>query len=331
MNERELRLLNEFQRDFPPVAQPYRVIAERLGVDERWVLERLSVFQREGLISRVGAVFVPGTVGASALAALEVAVGRLEEVAATVSAFPQVNHNYEREHWINLWFVVTAEDEVQLEDTLGEIESRAQCGPLLRLRLVEEFRVDLGFDLRGEGGAPALVTPQPCARRRALGDRERRLLAALADGLPLVSRPFAALAEAAGSSEAWVLDTIGLWLRERVIRRMGVIVRHRELGYVANAMVVWDVPDGLVRPLAMNLAQERGVTLCYRRTRERPRWPFNLYCMLHGKRREAVTRRLAEINAHTGLGVFGHQVLFARRCYKQTGPRYATGKAFAYG
>ena len=73
------------------------------------------------------------------------------------------------------------------------------------------------------------------------------------------------------------------------------------------------------------------MTLCYRRMRERPRWPFNLYCMLHGKRREAVTRRLLEIDQHTGLGVFAHQALFARTRYKQTGSRYVPGKAFAYG
>ena len=255
MNERELRLLNEFQRDWPLVPRPYRAVGERLGVDEQWVLERLSIFRRDGLISRVGAAFVPGTVGASTLAALEVPAERLEEVARMVSTFPGVNHNYEREHRVNLWFVLAAEDEVQLENVLGEIEWRAQCGPLLRLRLIEEFRVDLGFDLRGEKSPATLVAPRPSARLCALSDSERRLVAVLADGLPLVSRPFAALAQIVGSSEAWVLGTIGLWLRDGVIRRLGVIVRHRELGYVANAMVVWDVPDGLVRPLAMNLAQ----------------------------------------------------------------------------
>ena len=142
----EQRLLNEFQRGIPLTPTPYADIARQLGVYETTVLETLERLQTEGVVSRVGAVFHPNRVGASTLAAMAVPEAELETVAATVSEFAEVNHNYEREHDYNLWFVVVAEDEAALESVLAEIEARAGY-PLLDLPLEEEFFIDLGFDL----------------------------------------------------------------------------------------------------------------------------------------------------------------------------------------
>jgi siroheme decarboxylase len=331
VNSVEFRLLNEFQRAWPLVPEPFQVVAERLGIEVSWVLERLAAFQREGVISRVGAVFAPGTIGASTLAALQVPAERLRAVADIVSGFPEVNHNYEREHRINLWFVVAAQSEARLAQVLADIEAEAQCGAMLALPLVEEFRIDLGFDLRGEAAPAALVSSQPAHAPRALTAQERRLLIALQDGLPLAPRPFAVLGEAAGIGEAEVLEQIRQWIAAGVIRRLGVIVRHRELGYRANAMVVWDVPDDRVRALGIELARQDGVTLCYRRTRARPSWPYNLYCMIHGRSREAVVERLDRMDATIGLPAFPREVLFSRTRFKQTGARHLSPKALAYG
>jgi DNA-binding Lrp family transcriptional regulator len=332
MTEREFRLLNDFQRGFPLDPRPYARLGERLGASEEWVLAQLADLQREGAIGRIGAVFAPGALGASTLAALEVPGERLQEVAALVSARPEVNHNYERENRINLWFVATAESPERLRSALCEIEREADCGPLLELKLVEEFRVDLGFDLRdGSVERAGLAPPRAAAERRELSESERRLLGVLQEGMPLVPRPYAEIAAMAGLTEGEALTTIGRWVREGVIRRLGIIVRHRELGFRSNAMVVWDVPDCIVRPLGLNLAQQAGVTLCYRRVRASPRWPYNLYCMIHGRSREAVYERLRDIDDCTGLGAFPRQVLFSRTRFKQTGARYVSPKDPAYG
>ena len=140
------RLLDEFQRDFPLCQQPYAEMARRVGSDEATVIERLAWLQREGYVSRVGPVFRPNRLGASTLAAMAVPAAMLEEVAGIVSSFDEVNHNYEREHRFNLWFVVVADDEQQLQDVLAEIED--SCGyPVLDLPLLNEHFIDLGFDL----------------------------------------------------------------------------------------------------------------------------------------------------------------------------------------
>jgi DNA-binding Lrp family transcriptional regulator len=142
-------LLNDFQRDLPLTPTPYREMAGALGVDEEAVLATLASLQTGGVISRVGPVFAPNRIGASTLAAMAVPPERLEGVAELVNTYAEVNHNYEREHHYNLWFVVTAGDEQRLTEVLGQIEAATGLR-VLSLPLLEEFHIDLGFPLRWE-------------------------------------------------------------------------------------------------------------------------------------------------------------------------------------
>ena len=151
---------------------------------------------------------------------------------------------------------------------------------------------------------------------------DRRLLGALEDGLALAARPYARLAAALGLSEADVIARLKRLIAEGVIRRFGVIVRHRELGYRANAMVVWDVPDETVSETGRALAALPYITLCYRRPRRPPAWPYNLFCMIHGRDRAAVEALIEEATRHAGLTERPRAVLFSRRRFKQRGARY---------
>jgi DNA-binding Lrp family transcriptional regulator len=139
-------LLNEYQRGFPLCPEPYAEIAAQLGVSEADVLRTLESLQRRGFISRVGPVFAPQRAGASTLAALAVPEDRLESVAEQVSAYAEVNHNYQREHAWNLWFVVTAPDQRRVEQVLADIEALTGL-PVLNLPLQRAFYIDLGFPL----------------------------------------------------------------------------------------------------------------------------------------------------------------------------------------
>ncbi|MCW9014402.1 MAG: Lrp/AsnC family transcriptional regulator [Gammaproteobacteria bacterium] len=141
------QLLNNFQHDIPLSPTPYADMAERLGVDEQIVLKLLKDLQDQGILSRVGAVFRPNRVGVSTLAAMAVPEYRLQQVADIISAYSAVNHNYEREHHFNLWFVVTAENPQQLDDTLADMESRTDIR-ILSLPMEKDYHIDLGFPLQ---------------------------------------------------------------------------------------------------------------------------------------------------------------------------------------
>lgn len=155
-----------------------------------------------------------------------------------------------------------------------------------------------------------------------LSEQDRRLLAALEDGLAAVPRPYAALAARAGLSEAETLQRLERLVAEDAVKRLGLIVRHHELGYDANAMVVWDVPDERLAAAGARLAGLPFVTLCYSRPRRLPLWRYNLFCMIHGRARDAVRAQVDEAACAAGLDDVAREILFSRRRFKQEGARY---------
>lgn len=323
-------LLNDYQQRFPLCPEPFAAIAAAQGLATAAVLAAYRDWQAAGLVSRIGPVFAPHRVGASTLAALAVPPGQLEAVAARVSACPEVNHNYEREHPWNLWFVATAPDAGHLAALLARIAADSGC-PLLDLPLENPYHIDLGFDLGFKlNPAPAAVRPRttqpgpageaPCA----LAGLDRQILAALEQGLSLEERPYARAAASSGVSEAWLLARLEEWLETGVLKRFGVVVRHHELGYRANAMCVWNVPEAHIDALGEQLARQPGVTLCYRRRLQLPDWPYNLYCMIHGQAREAVHQQRNALAARLGLDAYPQQMLFSGRRFKQCGARYSS-------
>jgi DNA-binding Lrp family transcriptional regulator len=165
------------------------------------------------------------------------------------------------------------------------------------------------------------IEPPPVA----LDAEDQALLRAIEDGLPLVARPYAELGARLDMSEGEVLARIWLLRESGVIKRFGVVVRHRELGYRANAMVVWDVPDERVGAVGLELGRVAFVTLCYRRPRRPPDWPYNLFTMIHGRDRDQVLARVAQMTQQFGLDGIQHQVLFSGRRFKQCGARYGVG------
>lgn len=140
-------LLDDFQHDFPLDPRPYATMAKRLGIAESEVLSRLFRLRQDGAVSRVGAVIRPHAVGHSTLAAMAVPPDWLERVAEMVSGYAEVNHNYQRDHRLNLWFVVAATGRDEVQAILDDIARRTGLD-VLDLPMVEQFHIDLGFGLR---------------------------------------------------------------------------------------------------------------------------------------------------------------------------------------
>ncbi len=155
-----------------------------------------------------------------------------------------------------------------------------------------------------------------------LSEADRKVVAGIQSGLPLVSRPYAEIGKAIGMPESEVIERVAGLLKRGLIKRMGVIVRHHELGYRANAMVVWDIPDEKVSELGQCMGCFEFVTLCYRRPRRLPDWPYNLFTMIHGRNREEVLDKLAFLIRRCHLQDITHDILFSRRRFKQRGAVY---------
>ena len=208
----DLALLNDWQRGFPLQSEPFAAIGAALGVDAAAVIERYRALQARGALSRIGGAFGAGAGGAALLCALAVPPARLEAVAAIVSAHPGVNHNYEREHERNLWFVITGGDAAAVAEAVDALE--AACGlRALRLPMQRAYRIDLGFDLRR-----ALAARGPRVRPVAAPvlPQDRALAACVEHGLPRWrgrSSPGATTARAA-RPRCWPRCSAG-WRRAR--------------------------------------------------------------------------------------------------------------------
>lgn len=318
-----LRLLNDWQHGFPLCRDPFGVLATQTGLGRAEVLAVMREALADGRLSRIGGVFAHGSGGDAMLAAMAVPSHRIEEVAERVSAHPGVNHNYLREHHHNLWFVMTGAGSTAVDAGVSELE-QATGLPALRLRMLRPYRIDLGFDLGGDTAhrpmraAPDTPTPAP------LSTDQWPLARRVEAGLPLVERPYAEWGEALGRDEDWVTERIGGWLAEGRLKRFGVVVRHHELGFSANAMTVFDVPNDRVDACGHALAEQAGVTLAYRRARAEG-WPYNLYAMVHGTQRAAVMAVIERVTHAAGLACYPREVLFSTRRFKQTGARRFRG------
>ncbi len=155
-----------------------------------------------------------------------------------------------------------------------------------------------------------------------LNETDARLISEIQGGLPLVSRPYAEVASRIGINEQEVIDRITSMQETGVIKRLGIIVRHHELGYTANAMVVWNVPEERLEEVGKKIGSKSCVTLCYQRPRRLPDWPYNLFCMIHGQERERVLRFIETMVQEEGLDDIPHKILFSGKRFKQRGARY---------
>ena len=315
---RAFAMLNHEQRGFPLVERPFEELSQRYDMAALDVMRCYTSWLGHGVLSRVGGVFHQAAGGASLLAAMAIPQEDLERAARIVSDHPGVNHNYEREHVHNLWFVMTGRDAWSMETAMRDLEMQTGY-PALRLPMVRPYRIDLAFDLNGQS-ADHTPVPSGVQTVATVGIQDRPLAALVESGLPIVECPFEQWAVQLHQTPEYIRGRLRQWLDSGVLRRFGNVVRHHELGFDCNAMTVMDLPADRVDDVGMALAQIPEVTLAYQRARV-PGWNYNLYCMVHGRQRSNVEAVVHQFLNAQGIRTEPHAILFSRRRFKQTGAR----------
>lgn len=154
-----------------------------------------------------------------------------------------------------------------------------------------------------------------------MDDLDRKIITATQSGLPLVKEPYQALAQQLNIEPELLKQRMQHMLDQGEIRRIGVVPNHYKLGYKANAMSVWNVPDDMIAELGHQLGALSFVSHCYERPRFLPEWPYNLFAMLHGKSRDEVTEKVQEIISILGEHCAGYELLYSQQILKKTGLR----------
>lgn len=345
-------IINHFQKEFPLCSKPYQAIAdtlknESIEISEQQVLTALQQLNAHGVLSRIGPVFDHKKAGASTLAALAVPPEQLDAIAQIVNQFEQVNHNYAREPYLkkqayNLWFVATASDDIALQSVLNDIAELTGFS-VLKLPMEKSYHIDLGFKINFKNShqnpfsVPIIKTEQVMAKSsentKILSVQQQQLLREhLEQGLEITSQPYQLLANKIAADEHQVIQQMITWQQTGLIRRYGLVVKHRKLGFNANAMVVWNIANEHVENIAAQLSVYEEVSLCYRRPRQLPHWPYNLFCMIHGTDHQVVHQQIEKINQQlvkNNADVWPQEqaieqdILFSTKAYKQHGARYS--------
>lgn len=326
------RLLNLLQSRFPLVEEPYQAMAAELGVSEGEVIERVRRLKRRHIVRQVNAIFDTRRVGyRTSLVAFAYEPERLHRGALRVNQHPGVSHNYAREgSFFNLWFTLAVPPNESLEDTVRRMAEETQATAYRLLPTVRFFKIGVNFDMLQEKGASYdYYSPDGYTRnggRREDWNRPEPLTAfeievikELQEDLPLVSRPFDAMARRLGISVPRLFQHAADLQRRGVMRRYSAVLYHRKAGFRANAMIVWKVPPQRAEEVGTLMAAHPAVSHCYERPTF-PDWPYSHFSMVHATSREQCEEIAREIAARTGIS--DYLLLYSTREYKKTRVRY---------
>lgn len=322
MDEMARQFINRYQGGFPIEEQPFASVAAELGTDADSLIARLRELLDDGVLSRFGPLYDASSMGGSiTLAALSVPDERFDEVAAAVNQLPEVAHNYQREHELNMWFVLATETPELLQQSIDRIEQSVNL-PVYNFPKLQTFYLGLQLELYESGGVSTRPIPGPLKTGgMIIDDCDRHIVQSTQAGLPLQKAPYTEIAASCGCSTDTVLGRLRRMLDRGVIRRIGAIPNHYRLGLRGNGMSVWDVDDTRLRELGARVGRLDFVSHCYERPRHPPRWPYNLFAMVHGHDRDEVNAKLPEIESLLGSACRRHEVLFSTRILKKTGLR----------
>ena len=326
------RLLTALQARVPLEPRPFEVLGEELGLAEDEVLERCQRLSDQGIIRQVSAIFDTARLGyQSSLVAMAVDPDDLPQAAAIVSSHPGVSHNYRRDHDLNLWWTIAVPPDHDLAQHVGALHRLTGARSTRPLPTLTRYKLGVVLDVAGERSATARGDAEGAAAPEAattasstdaaegIDPSEIPLVRELQDHLPLQRRPFAAMAERLGMTEARLLEA-AVDLRERgVMRRFAAVLRHRRAGFSANAMSVWAVPEERVDEIGQELAGYEAVTHCYRRPTY-PDWPYSLFAMIHATHPAEVDRAVADMRER--VGEWDHRLLYSTEEYKKERVRY---------
>ncbi|MDS4021092.1 MAG: Lrp/AsnC family transcriptional regulator [Candidatus Competibacter sp.] len=331
MDELKRRLIDEWQGGFPLCEQPFAVVAERLDSSEDAVLQALRDLLADGTLSRFGPLFqIERLGGAFSLAALQAPEADFDRIACIVNGFPEVAHNYRRDHAFNMWFVLATETPAGMNRTVERIAAATGL-PVFDFPKEREYFIEARFAVgarRIEGSAspaeyPSPPTPLPQGEKGISIQALKPLVLVTQAGLPLTPRPYHAIAARLDSDAAAVIAGLQALLDAGAIRRVGVVPNHYRIGYAGNGMTVWDVADGKVDELGERVGALEFVTHCYRRPRHLPDWPYNLFAMAHGASRDEVAAKADRIAEILGDACRTRDILYSTRILKKTGLRLA--------
>ena len=324
------RLLEELQNDLPLSPHPFAEIGGRCGLSEAETIQATRQMLSEGLIREISSLLDGDKVGfKSTLVALSVSKEQIKPVIERINSHPGVSHNYLRDHPFNIWFTLSLARERGFAQTVEGLAGaeKTMILPAIRtfklrvhLRMQSDSETDLPERSGGGFGEPAAAAASMAqAQPPPLSDFERAVLARLENPLPVEAQPWKTVSSALEVDEQRLLDTVSELKQRGVIRRVAAVLRHRRVGFTANGMAVFRIPDSRIEEAGREAASFAEVSHCYQRKTHRE-WPYSLYAMVHARTRQKCTALVESISRTVGCR--DYQLLYSIRELKKQRIKY---------
>lgn len=319
------RLLGELQQGIPLCRRPFTALADEVGCNEADVIGFLDDCRAQGLVRRFGAVFDTRRLGyRSALCAAAIPISELDDIAARITTLSGVTHCYLREPthpspspftlppspftFPNLWFTLSYPADI-FAAMADEVAARLKPHEVHVLPATRRYKVDVVFGAATRARDESVEDDMP-----PITSSDRAIIRVLQGDTEIRPDYFSALAAKLGMNEWDLLSTLELWRRRGRLKRIGLLLAHRNAGWTANGMCCWRI-DGDTAEAGRALAACDEVTHCYERP-EAPIFPFNLFAMIHARSPEEASATFARLEESCQLSA--GTMLISTREYKKT-------------
>lgn len=323
-------LLNEIQQSFPLVIRPFHEIAKKYQITPEEVMKRLQNLKKSGILRQLSAIFDTRKLGyKSALVAMEIEPSKLEYVANQINRHPGVSHNYERDNKFNLWFTLATPPDSNLKEELDKFSKLDGIKNVRMLPTIKLFKIGVKLELVDEKKNEV----KPSEEKKKIRDVEfnpteddKEFIRQLQKDLEITERPFLQAATNLGITEEQIFEKMKHYEEIGVMRRFAAILRHRDVGFLANGMIVWKVPEERIEEVGAKLGAFPQISHCYQRPTY-PDWPYNVFSMIHCKGTEEAEEMAKTIQNQ--IGVSEYRILFSTREFKKTRVEYFVENQFS--
>ena len=323
MDKLDKEILNEIQWTFPLVPRPYSDIAKKFQISDEEFMNRLRTLKEAGIIRQLSAIFDTRRLGyKSALVAMAIDADKLDSIANQVNKHPGVSHNYERNHEYNLWFTLAVPPGSDLKSEIDKFSKLQGINKVRMLPTIKLFKIGVKLEMVEEKKAEVKPVEEKKKIREVkfvATEEDKKYIRELQKDLEITERPFLKAAQNLGITEEQILEKAKYYEEIGVMRRFAAILRHREVGFLANGMIVWNVPEEKIDQVGAQLGAFPQVSHCYQRP-VYPDWPYNVFSMIHCKSNDDAQKIAREIQEQ--IDVHDYKILFSSKEFKKTRVEY---------
>ena len=322
-------ILNEIQWTFPLVSQPYHEIAKKFDVSVEDIKKRLTNLKKIGILRQLSAIFDTRRLGyKSSLIAMKIDPDKLDYVAQQINRHPGVSHNYERNHEFNLWFTLAVPPGLDLKTEVDKFSKLVGIQKIRLLPTIKLFKIGVKLEMVDDKKHEVKPTEEKKKIQNVKfvpTEEDKKFIRELQKDLEIVDRPFLNATQKLGLTEEQIFEKLRYYENIGVMRRFAAILRHRDVGFTANGMIVWEVPDERITEVGEKLGAFPQVSHCYQRPVYKD-WPYSVFSMIHCKSIDEAKNMAKEIQKE--IQVDDYKILFSAREFKKTRVEYFVEHVF---